>query len=80
MIDESKIKAEIARLKEAQLETVITDQVAMIVLQRNIRFVDVTAQIERLKWTLEQTVEVPEPKPAKKPWTKRPAKKRRARR
>uniref|UniRef100_A0A6M3J4E0 Uncharacterized protein n=1 Tax=viral metagenome TaxID=1070528 RepID=A0A6M3J4E0_9ZZZZ len=64
MIDEKKIEAEITRLKVAQLETVMQDQVAMVVLNRNIRFVDITAQIERLKWTLLQQVE--ETTPAKK--------------
>jgi len=64
VIDEKKIEAEITRLKVAQLETVMQDQVAMVVLNRNIRFVDITAQIERLKWTLLQQVE--ETTPAKK--------------
>ena len=68
MIDEKKIEAEITRLKVAQLETVMQDQVAMVVLNRNIRFVDITAQIERLKWTLLQQVE--ETTPAKKRRTK----------
>jgi len=68
VIDEKKIEAEITRLKVAQLETVMQDQVAMVVLNRNIRFVDITAQIERLKWTLLQQVE--ETTPAKKRRTK----------
>ena len=55
-IDDGKVEAEIARLKQVREEVVEEDALVQQMLSRNSRWLDLTAQIRRLEWVLQHAV------------------------